>query len=305
MMPGYQTTGMIAPQGPVKPQFTMPTAAQRQAEIDARMGPRPEPMRMRTAEERQADINARMGPGYAGPQYGGSALGAQTPVVPEGYTQVGNRYLSPSVMAAQAQQQAANPAPYAQAQTMPQDPDAVKQNVINSMLATGQPYTGGGTWSEDGQRYMPSAVERGIGIMGRAGTGNLLDATARSFGNEYGQIDKLNTAADKFAVTPDVLKRMTNNPAMAEQFYSGAKSISPKFNRQVSDNLAKQRAAYEAYMAQVNAANARKNSGGGFFGSAGNFGNFLQGMNPFAGVGRIASGEGKPTDYLKLAKFFL
>ena len=301
-------------------------------QVTGMLGPAPTNAGMPTREQLQAQIQARTG--TTGPQYGGAGLGAQNPIVPEGYVQQGRRMLSPSVQAAQAAQQSAQgpvmpgmttmtPGQSSEARQaqMYQDildqrqqtldmanrpPADIKQQVINGMLAVGQPYTGGGTWSADGRSYTPSKTEIGIGTMGKVGPGNLLDASARSWGNQLGQMDKLNEAANKFAVTPDVLKRMVGNPELTQQFYSGAKSISPKFNTQVSDNLDRQRKAYEAYMAPLNARNAAKlRSVPGFFGSAGNLGNIVKGMNPLAGVQRIASGEGKPTDYLKLAKFFL
>ena len=362
--------GTMAARGPITIDQAMLSGSNPLAERSNQMATMMTQPIMPTAAARQAEINARLG--TTGPQYGGAGLGAVNPVVPAGYTQVGNRLLSPSVMAAQAEQQASGPrtadgrlfnpnppdfgtySPEQLAQLANQqrsiyvdkmggdefakrnqlaldqqytpekarqraemnirqglDPtgaltavgkDIQRQNVTNNMFKTGQPYTGAGTWSADGQRYMPTKTEIGIGTMGRAGYGNLLDTNARAWGNEFGIMDKLENAAKQYQVTPDILKKLTNNPEMAEKFYTGGKSISPTFNTKVQAYNDAQRKAYEAYMAQVNAANARKNSGGGFWGGAGSLGGFVNAVNPFKGVTKIIEGKGGPMDYLNLAK---
>lgn len=324
---GYQSAGIL---GPAPMTAVMPTREQLQAQINSRLGtPAPAPT-MRTAAEMQADITARMGPGYSGPQYGGAGLGAVNPVVPAGYIQQGNRLISPSVQAVQAAQQTPGPTSASQQRGLDsearqaqmyqdilgqhkhamvqanQAPADIKQQVINGMLATGQPYTGQGTWSADGRSYTPSAVERGIGTMGRAGTGNLMNNTTRDYARRYGVGDKIEDAAKSFAVTPELLKRMTNNPELAQRFYSGGKSIEGNFMQKVSQDQARKRKAYEDMMAPINARNSAKlNSVPGFFGSAGNIGNVLKGMNPLRPVTNIASGQGGINDYMRIAKFFL
>ena len=170
------------------------------------------------------------------------------------------------------------------------------------MLAQGQPYLGDGTWSNNGQQYKPSVTEQAIGDISKGGPGSLLSTDTKAWANHYG-VD-MNKAAKSYAVTPDLLKRMMADPSLANRFAIGAGNLSYNFENKVADQLAKEKAAYEAQMAQYRAARGNQSSGG-FFGSAGNLGNFLSGMNPFNIADRVGSGKGTMGDYLKVASFLL
>jgi hypothetical protein len=220
----------------------------------------------------QADINDRMGPGYSGPQYGGAGLGAQNPVVPAGYVQQGNRYLSPGALQAQ------------QAQLAAVDPNiqAAQDKIRRSGMKDYQ------------QEIAMNQLNNQLAQSGVPGFTSTADKAANWAQRQQDINDRMGYTASGRAPAAS----QQNNPYDPKTMFKSSLANTEGVRR--AEYMEARRKAEEEYYRQRNAAMARAQAGPGF-----SLGNLVQAMNPFAGVGRIASGEGKPTDYLKLAKFFL
>jgi hypothetical protein len=190
-----------------------------------------------SATARQAEINARMGPGYSGPQYGGAGLGAQNPMAPAGYTQVGNRYLSPGMLALEQRNRVMN------------DP------VINAEM--------------DRLTLMPDSVKKYALI------NNYRNQLAQQHPGAYNPTGR------------------TNEQAARAQWNQGS-------GVRKAEYMEARRLAEEKYYRDRAEKMRQAQAGPGF-----SLGNLAQAFNPFKGVTRIAEGQGRPQDYLKIASMFL
>jgi hypothetical protein len=284
-----QIAQRLAPQGPVAPQgMRMQSVAERQADINARMGPAAEPMRMRTAEERQADINARTG--QAGPQYGGAGLGPVNPVVPAGYIQDGNRLLSPSVY-----------------QNMQRQKAAVDPTILAKQDAIAQ--SGKPQWQQNiaQQQLRDSLARQGVpGFQSTADASASWQARQDDINARRGYTPEQVAALKAQGLEKETVGHGMYNPAALAQLNpydpktQYIRSLANTKGVRNAEYMEARRKAEEQYYQERSRRMAQAQSGPGF-----SLGGLAQAFNPFKGVTRIAEGEGRPQDYLKLATFFL
>ena len=262
---GYQVAGTLGP-SPTQDLLAQ-LAQQHQAALSAAKSGPVAPV-MPTAAELQAQLQARTG--ISGPQYNGAGLGSTQPVVPEGYTQVGNRLLSPDVQAVQAAQQAAvDPAIL-----------AAQDKIANSGM-------------KDYQQNI--AQTRLTDQLAQSGTPGFQSTADKAANWQARQADINNRAGYTAAGKAPAYSQQ--NPLDPKTHY--ARSVGNTAgvrNAQYQDALRVAQAKY--YQDRSNAMAAAQNKGF-------SFGNLASALNPFAGVQRMASGSGRPGDYLKLASLFL